>query len=96
MFALILGQNFLAVGMSKLLGLNPLIGLCTGSIPMVGGHGTAGAFGPVLEDFCIEGATTLCTAAATFGLIAGSVIGGTDPECRGIFRQIYDLYGRDQ
>ena len=48
------------------------------------------------ELFSIEGATTLCTAAATFGLIAGSVIGGTDPECRGIFRQIYDLYGRDQ
>lgn len=74
--ALIIGQNFLAVGLSKVLGLSPLLGLCTGSIPMVGGHGTAGAFGPVLEDFSIEGATTLCTAAATFGLIAGSVIGG--------------------
>lgn len=44
--------------------------------PMVGGHGTAGAFGPVLEDFGIEGASTLCTAAATFGLIAGSMMGG--------------------
>ena len=50
--------------------------LCTGSIPMVGGHGTAGAFGPVLEDFGIQGATTLCTAAATYGLIAGSMMGG--------------------
>ena len=44
-------QNLVAIGMSKLLGLDPLIGMCTGSIPMVGGHGTAGAFGPVLEDF---------------------------------------------
>ena len=52
------------------------LGLCTGSIPMVGGHGTAGAFGPVLEDFGIQGATTLCTAAATYGLIAGSMMGG--------------------
>ena len=43
---------------------------------MVGGHGTAGAFGPVLEDFGIQGATTLCTAAATYGLIAGSMMGG--------------------
>ena len=43
---------------------------------MVGGHGTAGAFGPVLEDFNIQGATTICTAAATFGLIAGSLVGG--------------------
>lgn len=73
---LIITQNFLAVGLSKLLGLNPLIGMCTGSIPMVGGHGTAGAFGPVLEDFNIHGATTICTAAATFGLITGSLIGG--------------------
>ena len=74
--ALILCQNFLAVGLADLLGISPLIGLCTGSIPMVGGHGTAGAFGPVLEDFGVAGATTLCTAAATYGLIAGSVMGG--------------------
>ena len=58
------------------LGVDALVGLCTGSIPMVGGHGTAGAFGPVLEDFGIQGATTLCTAAATYGLIAGSMMGG--------------------
>ena len=73
---LIVSQNFLALGVSKLLHLGPLVGLCTGSIPMVGGHGTAGAFGPVLEDFDVKGATTICTAAATFGLIAGSLIGG--------------------
>ena len=73
---LIISQNFLAVGLASLMGVNPLVGLCTGSIPMVGGHGTAGAFGPVLEDFGIQGATTLCTAAATYGLIAGSMMGG--------------------
>lgn len=74
--ALIILQNPTAVGLAKLLNLNPLIGMCTGSIPMVGGHGTAGAFGPVLEDLNIKGATTICTAAATFGLIFGSLIGG--------------------
>ena len=74
--ALILFQNFLAVGLAKLLHISPLVGLCTGSIPMVGGHGTAGAFGPVLEDFGVSGASTLCTAGATFGLIAGSMMGG--------------------
>lgn len=73
---LIFAQNFLAIGMASVLGLDKLIGMCTGSIPMVGGHGTAGAFGPVLEDFNISGATTICTAAATFGLVAGSLIGG--------------------
>ena len=73
---LIVAQNFLAVGLSKVLDISPFIGLCTGSISMVGGHGTAGAFGPVLEDLGLVGATTLCTAAATFGLVAGSLMGG--------------------
>lgn len=73
---LIILQNLTAVGLAKLLNLNPLIGMCTGSIPMVGGHGTAGAFGPVLEDLNIKGATTICTAAATFGLIFVSLICG--------------------
>lgn len=74
--ALILCQNFLAVALSKVLDISPFIGLCTGSISMVGGHGTAGAFGPVLEDLGLVGATTLCTAAATFGLVSGSLMGG--------------------
>ena len=73
---LIICQNFLAVGLSKALQISPIVVLCTVSIPMIGGHGTAGAFGPVLEDFGVKGASTLCTAAATFGLIAGSIMGG--------------------
>ena len=86
---LIAGQNFLAVGLANLLGLESMVGLCTGSIPMVGGHGTAGAFGPILEDFGISGATTLCTAAATYGLIAGSVIGG--PTAKGLIEKYHLL-----
>ena len=73
---MIFAQNGLSVLIAKFLGMEPMLGLCTGSIPMVGGHGTSGAFGPILEDFGITGATTLCTAAATFGLIAGSLMGG--------------------
>lgn len=73
---LIVMQNFSAIGLANLIGLDSLTGMTTGSIPMVGGHGTAGAFGPVLDDFGVQGATTVCTAAATFGLIAGSLMGG--------------------
>jgi len=73
---MIFAQNGLAILIAKGIGLDPALGLCTGSIPMVGGHGTSGAFGPVLEDFGVEGATTLCTASATFGLVAGSLMGG--------------------
>ena len=69
-------QDVVGAALAKVFGWDMRLGLCTGSIPMVGGHGTAGAFGPVLEDFGIQGATTLCTAAATYGLIAGSMMGG--------------------
>ena len=73
---LVVSQNRVAIGLAKLIGVDMKVGLSTGSIPMVGGHGTAGAFGPILEDFGLKGATTLCTAAATFGLVAGSLMGG--------------------
>lgn len=76
LIVLIFIQNAVAVGLAKLLGIDSLVGMCTGSIPMVGGHGTSGAFGSVLEDFGLKGATTLCTAAATFGLVIGSIMGG--------------------
>ena len=69
-------QNIAGVILAKIFGLNPLIGLSTGSVPMVGGHGTAGAFAPVFEKAGAVGATTVAMASATFGLIMGSMIGG--------------------
>ena len=73
---LIVLQNASAVGVSFLIGVDPLVGMCTGSIPMVGGHGTAGAFARTLQDLGLDTANTLATAAATFGLVAGSLMGG--------------------
>ena len=58
------------------MGINPLVGMAAGSISMAGGHGTAGGFSAVLEDMGLQGAGTFAMAAATFGLISGSVIGG--------------------
>ena len=69
-------QNLLSVGISLGMGLDPLFGMCAGSIPMSGGHGTAGGFSPVLESLGVEGAASITMAAATFGLVAGSLIGG--------------------
>lgn len=74
--ALTVMQNALAITLSKAMDVSAFVGLCTGSISMIGGHGTSGAFGPVLEDLGLNGATTLCTAAATFGLVMGSLMGG--------------------
>ena len=85
--AFILLQNVVGVSMAAALGLEPLIGLVTGSITLTGGHGTAGAWGPVLESrYGISGATTLGIATATFGLVAGGLIGG--PVARYLIRKI--------
>ena len=73
---LVVIQNGVAVGIAMGLGLDALVGMTAGSIPMVGGHGTSGAFGPILEQMGVTGATSLTTAAATFGLVAGSLVGG--------------------
>ena len=64
------------LGITKLMGVDPLIGMAAGSISMTGGHGTAGGFASVLEGMGLHGAGTIGMAAATFGLIAGSMIGG--------------------
>ena len=68
--AFIIVQNFVGVGLASALGLDPLIGLITGSITLTGGHGTAGAWGPDFESkFGLTGATGLGMASATFGLV---------------------------
>lgn len=73
---LVVLQNTVGVTLASLFNLQPLLGLCTASIPMIGGHGTAGSFGPLLENMGVSGATTVSIASATFGLIMGSIIGG--------------------
>ncbi|MBR4479255.1 MAG: sodium/glutamate symporter [Bacteroidales bacterium] len=73
---LIVVQNLLSVGIARGMGLDPLVGMAAGSIPMCGGHGTAGGFAPVLERLGLQGAASVTMAAATFGLVAGSLIGG--------------------
>ena len=69
-------QNLMPMGITRLMGVDPLIGMASGSISMTGGHGTAGGFAKVLEEMGLQGAATIGMAAATFGLIAGSMIGG--------------------
>ena len=69
-------QNLMPMGITRLMGVDPLIGMAAGSISMTGGHGTAGGFASVLEGMGLHGAGTIGMAAATFGLIAGSMIGG--------------------
>jgi glutamate:Na+ symporter, ESS family len=70
-------QNGAGVAIAKLLGVNPLLGIISGSMTMTGGHGTGAAFGKLLEEqYAFPGAVTLAMAAATFGLVAGGLLGG--------------------
>ena len=73
---LVILQDIIGPVLAKALGINPLLGLAAGSIPLTGGHGTSGAFGPYLEDLGATGATVVAVASATYGLIAGCLIGG--------------------
>lgn len=73
---LVIIQDIVGVTLAKVFGMNPLLGLAVGSIPLTGGHGTSGAFGPVLEEMGATGGLSVSIAAATYGLIAGCLIGG--------------------
>ena len=69
-------QNLMPQGVARLMGVDPLIGIAAGSVSMTGGHGMAAGFARVLEGLGLQGAGTIGMSAATFGLIAGSMIGG--------------------
>ena len=69
-------QNFLDGGVMQVFGQDPLLGIGCGSIALIGGPGTAAAFWPDLEAAGAVGGSVVSIAAATFGLVAGSLIGG--------------------
>ena len=73
---LVVLQNALGAGLATMLGVHPLIGVAAGSVSLTGGHGTSAAFGPLLEQAGAAGALPAAIAAATYGLVAGCVIGG--------------------
>jgi ESS family glutamate:Na+ symporter len=75
--AVMVMQCAIGVGMARLLDLHPLVGLLGGSISLVGGHGTAAAYAASFSDTRnLQGALELGMAAATAGLILGSLLAG--------------------
>jgi ESS family glutamate:Na+ symporter len=74
---LAVAQDAVGVGLAKVMGVHPFLGLIAGSITMTGGHGTGAAFGKLMEEqYAFTGAVTAAMAAATFGLVSGGIIGG--------------------
>jgi ESS family glutamate:Na+ symporter len=70
-------QNAIGVGLATVFGLPPAAGLLAGSAALSGGHGTVLAWSPIIAaKFGVANAAAVGAAAATFGLVAGGVLGG--------------------
>ena len=69
-------QNVIGVSFAGLFGIDPLLGVMAGAVSMNGGHGGAAAYGQTIEDLGISSALAVGMAAATLGLICGSISGG--------------------
>lgn len=74
---LALVQNGAGIGLASLLGVDPLLGLLSGSVTMTGGHAMGAAFGTLLEQqLGLRGAVTMAMILATLSLVAGGLLGG--------------------
>ena len=69
-------QNVTGVLLIKSMGYHPAYGLFGGSVSFAGGYGTAIAWGGAAEEAGLKMAKEIGIAFATFGLIAGGIIGG--------------------
>jgi len=69
-------QNLAGVAIASVFGLNPALGLFFGSIPFLGGHGTAAAWAQAAPAQGVVGALEVGMAAATLGLITGGLVAG--------------------
>lgn len=86
----LIAQNMVGIGIATATGKHWAYGLVGGSISLAGGHGTAISWGAVVEAAGGPGITSLGMAFATFGLIAGGLVGG--PTANWLIRR-YKLHG---
>jgi ESS family glutamate:Na+ symporter len=85
--AVMILQGVIGLAMASALDLHPLVGLLGGSISLVGGHGTAAAYATSFaETRNLQGALELGMAAATAGLILGSLLAG--PVAERVMRRV--------
>lgn len=69
-------QNLLGIGLAKVFGINPLVGIISGSVALAGGPATALAFGSTFEKMGVVGAAEMGLAAATFGIAVAGLVAG--------------------
>lgn len=75
-FVFLVVQDITGVSLALLLDAHPGYGLMAGSVSFAGGHGTAIAWGGEAENAGLQGAASIGIVFATFGLIAGGILGG--------------------
>lgn len=77
LFPYILVQNAVGIASAMALDLHPIFGLVTGSITLVGGHGTGAAYAERFADVNnLQSVMDLSMTVATMGLIIGGIIAG--------------------
>lgn len=69
-------QNFIGIGVSKVVGLEAPYGLLASAISMIGGHGAASAYGQTFLEMGYTAGPEVGAASATFGLISAVLLGG--------------------
>lgn len=69
-------QNVWGISIARAFDLHPLIGMCAGSISLMGGVGSSAAFAPIMEANGADGGLTVAIASATFGLVMGGLVSG--------------------
>jgi ESS family glutamate:Na+ symporter len=73
---LAVAQNGLGVGVCKVMGEDPLMGVLCGGVALTGGPGTAMGMSQTFVNAGFKDAAVVGMAAATFGLVGGALMGG--------------------
>ena len=70
-------QNITGISVAALFDMDAAMGLLSGTVSLIGGHGTAIAWSPrIAENYGISNAMEIGIASATLGLILASLMGG--------------------
>jgi ESS family glutamate:Na+ symporter len=72
-----IAQNLTGISVAAAFGLPGAVGVLGGTVSLIGGHGTAIAWAPQIdENYAVANAMEIGIASATFGLILASLMGG--------------------
>jgi ESS family glutamate:Na+ symporter len=75
--ATMFAQNLTGISVAAMFDMDAAMGVLSGTVSLIGGHGTAIAWSPrISQEFGVTGAMEIGIASATLGLILASLMGG--------------------